>query len=102
MKTFPLVFLLAAVLPATAQEKIKTLTLSDSIVNAAIDRPGDFYAITATGQIQRFDKDGKLSVLYKADTVPTLFDPRDGARLFAYYSITSFSRLRFNPCPPTK
>lgn len=66
-------------------KKIRTLTLSDTLVALAIDRPGDFYAVTATGQIQRFDRDGKLTLLYKADTLPTLFDPRDGARLFLYY-----------------
>ena len=65
--------------------KIKTVTLSDTIVSAAIDRTGDFYAITVSGQIQRFNKDGKLMLLYRADTLPTLFDPRDGARLFAYF-----------------
>jgi hypothetical protein len=50
-----------------------------------VDRPGDFYALTRQGQIQRFDKDGKLTLLYRAPQPPTLFDPRDGARLFAYY-----------------
>lgn len=68
-----------------AQEKIKTLVLSDSILHSAVDRPGDFYVITKGGQIQRFDKDGKLLLLYKSEKAPTLFDPRDGARLFAYY-----------------
>ncbi len=67
-----------------AQEKISTITLTDTLVSVAIDRPGDFYIVTS-GEIQRFDKDGKLSLLYKAETVPALFDPRDGARLFAYY-----------------
>lgn len=71
--------------PINAQEKIKSLTLNDTILHAAIDRPGDFYAITNSGQIQRFDKDGKLTLLYKGEKVPTLFDPRDGSRLFAYY-----------------
>lgn len=69
----------------TAANKINTITLSDTIVAAAIDRPGDFYALTSTGQIQRFDKNGKLILLYKAEKMPTLFDPRDGARLFLYY-----------------
>lgn len=68
-----------------AQGKIKTLTLSDTILYSAVDRPGDFYVVTKGGQIQRFDKDGKLLVLYKTEKAPTLFDPRDGARLFAYY-----------------
>jgi hypothetical protein len=87
----PVLLFLSAFLDAHAQQeinvqqKIKTLTLSDTIIHVAIDRPGDFYAITVTGQIQRFDKDGKLLLLYKAEKAPTLFDPRDGARLFAYY-----------------
>jgi hypothetical protein len=87
----PLLALLSLVLvaraqhPANAQEKIKSLTLNDTIISAAIDRPGDFYAVTNTGQIQRFDKDGKLTLLFKGDEAPTIFDPRDGSRLFAYY-----------------
>jgi len=91
MKILVAVLLLIFVLvPAAAQEfrpgnKIKSLALSDTIVSTAIDRPGDFYVVTSTGQIQRFDKDGKLTFLYKAETKPTLFDPRDGARLFVYY-----------------
>ena len=66
-------------------KKIKTLTLTDTIIASAIDRPGDFYVVTASGQLQRFDKNGKLLLLHKADQAPTLFDPRDGARLFIYY-----------------
>jgi len=87
----PVMLLLFMFMPGLAQqvpamgEKIKTLTLSDTILYAAIDRPGDFYVITVTGQIQRYDKDGRLMLLYKAERAPTLFDPRDGARLFAYY-----------------
>ena len=87
----PVLLLTSALLPSHAQDKttaarkIQTLTLSDTIVSAAIDRPGDFYVLTGSGQIQRFDKDGKLTLLYKAEKVPTLFDPRDGARLFVYY-----------------
>lgn len=69
----------------TPGDKIKTLTLSDTILQAAIDRPGDIYAVTSMGQIQRFDKDGKLTFSYKAEKIPTVFDPRDGARLFVYY-----------------
>lgn len=85
-----LVFLFAfmessAQLQFKGEDKIRTLTLNDTIVSVAIDRTGDFYSITDPGQIQRFDKDGRLTLLYKADQVPTLFDPRDGARLFFYY-----------------
>jgi hypothetical protein len=70
---------------AYAQKKIRTLEVSDTIVFSTVDRPGDLYVITKDGQIQKFDKDGKLIIVYKHKTVPTLFDPRDGSRLFAYY-----------------
>lgn len=65
-------------------KKIRSIEVSDSIISVKIDRPGDIYIITKDAQIQKFDKEGKLLVLYK-HTPPTLFDPRDGARLFAYY-----------------
>jgi hypothetical protein len=41
--------------------------------------------ILKDGQIQKFDKDGKLIIVYRHKTVPTIFDPRDGAKHFAYY-----------------
>ncbi len=80
----PLLLLLSFL--ACAQGKnVKSFEVSDTIVFAAVDRPGDVYIITRDGQVQKFDKDGKLLVLYKNKTIPTLFDPRDGARLFTYY-----------------
>lgn len=85
MKMVFLGLLLWTFVPSMAQNKLKTISVSDTILCAAIDRPGDFYAVTKTGQIQKFDKNGKLIILYKYDEVPTIFDPRDGSRLFAYY-----------------
>jgi len=86
MKIISLLFFFTWIcLPAAGQEKIRSITLSDTILLVAVDRPGDFYTVTRTGQIQRFDKDGKLSLLFKSVKVPTLFDPRDGARLFVYF-----------------
>jgi hypothetical protein len=71
--------------PVFSQEKIiRTLHVSDTIVFAAVDRPGDLYLATMSGQFQKFDKDGNLVILYKNKNIPTLFDPRDGSRLFAY------------------
>jgi hypothetical protein len=89
--SIPILFALLLCLAANGQQrsavgdKIKTITLNDTIDYVCIDRPGDIYVITRAGQIQRFDKDGNLTLLYKAEMKPTLFDPRDGARLFAYY-----------------
>jgi hypothetical protein len=67
------------------QKKLKTVEVSDTIAYAYVDRPGDLYVITLGGQLQRFDKDGRLSNLYRKGPALSLFDPRDGARLFAYY-----------------
>lgn len=85
MKKLLLLLLTIAPLAASAQTKIKTLEVSDTILYSAVDRPGDFYVVLEDGQIQKFDKDGKLVVVYRHQGAPTLFDPRDGARLFAYY-----------------
>lgn len=72
-------------LPLQAQERINSLETSDSIIYATVDRPGDLYLIMKEGQIQKYDKNGKLIIVFKHKGAPTLFDPRDGARLFAYY-----------------
>lgn len=74
---------------ASAQtRKIKTLEVSDTIRYAAVDRPGDLYIVTTSGQLQKFDTDGKLVALHKNKPAPTLFDPRDGSRLFAFFRET--------------
>lgn len=85
MRKLFILFILAPILSFGQEKKIKILEVSDTIVFATIDRPGDLYLILKDGQIQKYDKDGKLIVLYRHKTLPTLFDPRDGARLFAYY-----------------
>jgi hypothetical protein len=66
-------------------KKIKTLEVSDTILQAFVDRPGDLYVFTQTGHLQRFDKDGRLLNLYRKGPSLTSFDPRDGSRLFAFY-----------------
>ena len=68
-----------------AQKKITTRNVSESVRYATVDRPGDLYIVTVNGQIQRFDKDGNVASVYKNNPAPTLFDPRDGSRLFAYF-----------------
>jgi hypothetical protein len=83
-----IVFLLSFLLVfsgAYAQKKITTRNVNESISYATVDRPGDLYIVTVSGQIQRFDKDGNVASVYKNNPIPTLFDPRDGSRLFAYF-----------------
>ncbi|WP_276370282.1 hypothetical protein [Chryseolinea sp. H1M3-3] len=68
-----------------AQKKITTRNISDEIEFASVDRVGELYLITKKGQIQKFDVNGKLLSVYKNEPVPTLFEPRDGSRLFAFF-----------------
>jgi hypothetical protein len=85
MKRLIIVFLTLLSVETRAQKEIKNFDVSDTIVYATVDRPGDLYLITSSGQIQKYDKDGKLKIVYKHKIVPTIFEGRDGARLFAYY-----------------
>lgn len=68
-----------------AQKKIVSVPVSGEIVSAYIDRVGELYIITSNNDIQKFDINGKLLSTYKESVAPTLFDPRDGSRLFAFY-----------------
>lgn len=80
------ILLLLASSPLLAQKsKPVIVTLPDSVTAAYIDRPGELYVQTSNGVLHRYDKDGNLKATAQDATPPTLFDPRDGARLFAYY-----------------
>ncbi|HEY9006217.1 hypothetical protein [Ohtaekwangia sp.] len=82
---FTLLLLISLHTVVLAQKKVKTLEVSDTIVSAWVDRPGELYILTAQGQLQKFDADGKLLSVYSNKPSPTLFDPRDGSRLFAFF-----------------
>lgn len=83
---FLLICLLAVTLSLSAQyKKIKEIEFIDPVVSLAVDRPGEVYVTTEKDHLQHYDTNGKLLSLYKDHPFPTLFDPRDGSRLFAYY-----------------
>lgn len=84
MRLLFLLFILSDVY-AFAQKKIISVPISDEIVSAGVDRVGELYVMTKQGQIQKFDTSGKLLSLYKGQPAPTLFEPRDGSRLFAFF-----------------
>ena len=87
--TLYVTLLLLAGMPLLAQKpKPIAVTLPDSVTAAFIDRPGELYLQLGNGLLLRYDKDGNLRATAQATTPPTLFDPRDGARLFAYYRST--------------
>jgi hypothetical protein len=81
--------LLLAGTPLLAQKpKPVAVTLPDSVTAAFIDRPGELYLQLRSGLLLHYDKDGNLRATAQTTTPPTIFDPRDGARLFAYYRST--------------
>ncbi|HEX6225805.1 MAG TPA: hypothetical protein VFZ52_15410 [Chryseolinea sp.] len=82
----PIIFLLAIFsMQANAQKKITSREVTEEIVFATVDRVGELYVLTEKGQIQKFGIDGDLISLYKNGPRPTLFEPRDGSRLFAFF-----------------
>lgn len=86
---FLLICSLLVTLSLSAQyKKIKEIEFIDPVVSLAVDRPGEVYVTTEKDHLQHYDVNGKLLSLYKDHPFPTLFDPRDGSRLFAYYRVT--------------
>lgn len=85
MKLLLCFVLLVSAFISAAQTRITSANVNEEIVNAYVDRVGELYILTKTGQIQKFDVNGKLISLYRRAETPTLFDPRDGSRLFAFY-----------------
>ena len=84
MRLLLLFFILSDVY-AFGQTKITSIAVSDEIVHAGVDRVGELYVMTKRGQIHKFDTSGKLLSIYKREPAPTLFEPRDGSRLFAFF-----------------
>jgi hypothetical protein len=79
-----LIFLLMSV-SCFAQKQIATFQLPGEVAFASIDRPGDLYVIMKNGDAVKLDKNATLIGKKKFNTLPTIFDPRDGTRAFAYY-----------------
>lgn len=85
MKILVSILLTFAVPSLLAQAPEKHIQFNDDIIFASVDRPGDFYFVLQEGQIHKINKDGKLVAVYHGPGIPNVFEPRDGARLFAYY-----------------
>lgn len=85
MKALVFILLTLALGPLCAQAPEKSIRFNEEVTFASVDRPGDFYFVQKDGQIHKIDQDGKLIAVYRGQGVPDVFEPRDGARLFAYY-----------------
>ncbi|HEX8060062.1 MAG TPA: hypothetical protein VF473_03965 [Cyclobacteriaceae bacterium] len=68
-----------------AQKQVATFQLPSEVSFAAVDRPGDLYVIMKNGEAVKLDKNAKQIGKRKFATIPTVFDPKDGTRAFAYY-----------------
>jgi hypothetical protein len=77
--------LAAAGLSVYAQQPGVEIALPGEAVNAFVDRPGDLYIQVRNERLLKYSKDGKLLGEFRPKEAPTVFEPRDGARMFAYY-----------------
>lgn len=66
-------------------KKIKAIKTTSGIVQATMDRAGDFYVTLKTGEIQKYDKQGEFLNSFHYKGIPTLFDPTNAIRLLVYY-----------------
>ena len=85
IRSVAFVIILASALVAQAQKKIISIPVSEEIAAAYVDRVGELYILTQNGQIQKYDLNGKVIAVYRSGPAPTLFEPRDGSRLFAFF-----------------
>ncbi len=84
MTKWNIVFLLLPFCAEAQFKKIKSFEVKDNIVSVSVDRPGELYLILHSGTIEKYSVDGALLASTTNASLPTLFDPRDGARLFTY------------------
>jgi hypothetical protein len=86
-KNLLLLLLLAVPLLTTAQKKITTIDIKD-VASAYVDRPGDLYILHTDNRISKFDTLGMPIGNLSFEQSPTVFEPRDGARMFIYFTDT--------------
>jgi hypothetical protein len=79
---------------ASAQWKILTsITLASQITSVAVDRPGEFYIVDDQQTVRKYDSNGHLLRTAQFKSRPVVFDPHDGARLFAFFADHSVANL---------
>lgn len=67
-----------------AQSKTIQFETDAEVVWAGVDRPGDLFLVLVTGEVQKFNKEGKKIGSHGFATPPTLLDPLDGVQSFYY------------------
>lgn len=81
-KKFLFVLLLLP-LGVTAQKKIAVIDIKN-VAHAYVDRPGDLYILHTDNTVSKFDTLGMPVAAPQFEATPTVFEPRDGARMFTY------------------
>jgi hypothetical protein len=79
--------ILVSITACFSQKKLATFQLPYQVSFAAVDRPGDLYVIMENGETVKLNKSGIVIGQKKFSTLPTVFDPKDGTRAFAYYRV---------------
>lgn len=80
-------FCLAAV-SGDAQEKLIATVDIRNIESAYVDRPGDLYLLQKGNNLKKISTDGTLVLEQNFPSSLLLFEPRDGARMFACFNTT--------------
>jgi hypothetical protein len=80
-----LLLLVASPLLTAAQKKITTIDIKD-VASAYVDRPGDLYILHTDNKVSKFDTLGMPVADMGFEKTPTVFEPRDGARMFIYFA----------------
>lgn len=84
-KKLLLLLLLASPLLTTAQKKITTIDIKD-VASAYVDRPGDLYILHTDNKVSKFDTLGMPVADMGFEKTPSVFEPRDGSRMFIYFA----------------
>lgn len=87
LKKLLLLLLITSPLFLTAQKKLTSIDINN-VVSAYVDRPGDLYILHTDNKISKFDTLGMPIGNMSFEQIPTVFEPRDGARMFIYFADT--------------
>lgn len=84
-KFITLLAVVASPMLAMAQKRITVIDIKD-VGSAYVDRPGDLYILHTDNSVSKFDTLGMPVADMGFERKPTVFDPRDGARMFIYFA----------------
>jgi hypothetical protein len=77
--------ILIATTNSLAQQKTLSISAKD-IAFAYVDRPGDLYILKKNNVLMKIDQHGNILSEQSFSEPLSLFEPRDGARMFAYHN----------------